>query len=772
MNTSIKLSQRKASPTIASPVLDLLRRHPLGSYFVLAYALQWGWELPMFAVRHQWYFGPWLILSPTLAAFLMAWITDGRAGVVQLLRRCVSWRVGIQWFLVAVLAIPMLFVVSLLVMPGGLVAFRLPGASFLPTYLLGFLFKFFAAPFTEEPGWRGFAQPRMQAKYGPLAGTLMLGLWWGAWHLPFWVLIPGHSGAGTGLAGIGVPFLEWMAFIMGFSVLIAWVFNHTHMSVLLPMLLHASINITVETFPGALFPTAFPPAVAAHAGIPLWVEVGMLITGAVIVVATRGRLGYEQYLGDLQHRSAQSPDGDQALPTLRAKEQVRNGVSASRASIVAIAHDIHERPELAFSEHFAAVRITDYLAERGFRVTKGTGGLATAFVASIGNGPLHIALCAEYDALPPECIGAVSSVRTASDPKRAGFTEIWLDQERSEGPLQHGCGHNIIAGAAVAAAIGLAPIVNELGLTVSVYGAPGEELVGLPEPPAGHFAAGKISLFQSDAFDGVHAVLMVHPGPTPWSFFIPTHVYLRERARFSPSVGNGRLMDTSALRNLEARLQQALTAAGLKPTLFVGRTENRNSGAQVDVLWTGRRERDARSARKLVLRCFEAAASQHGATVQVEEFAPGTDMKQDPMLSASFRRNSEELGRVRGRDPKIQQEVRQIFRSPRLPTVLRLFASALPGLFSPRGLFMDRVPAEVVYGTDLANVSHVIPAIHPSIGIGGLASNHTVEFAAQTDSEEAYQAMIDGGIALAWTAVDAATDPAIRDYLLVRPRQS
>jgi hypothetical protein len=99
-------------------------------------------------------------------------------------------------------------------------------------------------------------------------------------------------------------------------------------------------------------------------------------------------------------------------------------------------------------------------------------------------------------------------------------------------------------------------------------------------------------------------------------------------------------------------------------------------------------------------------------------------------------------------------------RSKRACTVCR-FAT-----HPPVGLFLDKLPVDVLYGTDLGNVSHVIPCIHPMIGIGGTAPNHTAAFAVQTDTDEAYRAMLDGGVALAWTALDAATDPALRAYLL------
>lgn len=295
MNTDIKQASFSHESVRRSALLDVLRDHPLLCYFLLAYVFAWFWELPMFGIWHEWFPGPWLILSPTLAAFVTAWITEGKAGMGRLLRRCLAWRAGIHWYLIAVVSIPALLIVSLLLMPGGFTAFQAPSFGFLLSYLVAFISKFFAAPFTEQPGWRGFAQPRLQERYGPLMGTLILGLLWGLWHLPFWVLLPGHSGAGIGLLGIGIPFIEWLAFIMGFTILIAWVFNHTHGSVLLAMLFHASINSTVETFPGTFFPAFFPPAVAAHTGIPLWTEICIFIVGILIVVVTRGRLGYDQY---------------------------------------------------------------------------------------------------------------------------------------------------------------------------------------------------------------------------------------------------------------------------------------------------------------------------------------------------------------------------------------------------------------------------------------------------------------------------------------------
>jgi metal-dependent amidase/aminoacylase/carboxypeptidase family protein len=453
--------------------------------------------------------------------------------------------------------------------------------------------------------------------------------------------------------------------------------------------------------------------------------------------------------------------------TTIAKNKVREAIYEQRDQFILLAHEIHENPELAFCEEYAASRITEFLEKEGFTVRQGICGMPTAFVATIGHGPLHIAFCAEYDALPPACIGTISSASSSSSKNKLNLAEVWLNNEVQEcTQLMHACGHNLIAGAAVAAAVGLRDIVDEIGLTVSVFGTPGEELVGLPEPREGFKAAGKIALLESGAFEGVHAVLMVHPGPSPWSLFIPTHVYMRQRAQFSKTDARPECLGVDELRHLKEALQQAITSLDLVPALFTARSEGQQVGAQADILWVGQTERETIRAREVVRQCFEEAASSGGVTVQISEYAPGTDMHDDPMLSAAFRKNSEVLGRVRGKDRNIQKEIHEIFRSPQIPVVGRILARLSTRLVSPPDLFMNKVPAKIVYGTDLANVSHVIPAIHPSFGIGGLAGNHTIEFAAQADSNEAYKAMVDGAVALAWTAIDAAISPAIKTHLL------
>src|SRR3989442_5448011 len=125
----------------------------------------------------------------TRFAALMTAVTQRRAGLLQLLRRYVLWRVGIPWYLLVLLGVPALLLIAVLPLRGAVSAFRLPALSFWPTYLMGYLLYLVAyGPLFEEPGWRGFALPRLEQRSGPLVGTLLLGVLWGLWHLPLFFI--------------------------------------------------------------------------------------------------------------------------------------------------------------------------------------------------------------------------------------------------------------------------------------------------------------------------------------------------------------------------------------------------------------------------------------------------------------------------------------------------------------------------------------------------------------------------------------------------------
>jgi amidohydrolase len=141
-----------------------------------------------------------------------------------------------------------------------------------------------------------------------------------------------------------------------------------------------------------------------------------------------------------------------------------------RPDALALSHRIHAHPELGFAEHDASRWVSQALSGAGFSVQAGVGDLPTALAATAGTGELTVGLFAEYDALPE---------------------------------IGHACGHNIIAAAATTAGQLLAPLADQLGITVKVFGTPAEEAGG-----------GKILMLDRGVFDGVHAAMMVHPSPT------------------------------------------------------------------------------------------------------------------------------------------------------------------------------------------------------------------------------------------------------------------
>src|SRR5215467_9729104 len=291
--------------TTSNNLSHIMRRYPLFFYFFLAFGFTWAYELtvyrvlltPGFSLRGL-LLDLGFTLGPTLAAFVLTAVSQGRAGILQLLRRYILWRVGLRWYLIVLLGVPVLLLISVLPLPGAFSAFRLPALTFWPTFLLFYLlFLVFEGPLGEEPGWRGFALPRLQQRSGPLVGTLLLGVLWGLWHLPLF-FIPGTdhyalSVVGTGMIGHLVPLGVFDIWTIALAITFTWVFNNTRGSLLPAMLLHASINVA----PFVLLPTIFPsPSLSTLFGLSwllVWVVVALFV-----IVATRGRLSYQRSLGE------------------------------------------------------------------------------------------------------------------------------------------------------------------------------------------------------------------------------------------------------------------------------------------------------------------------------------------------------------------------------------------------------------------------------------------------------------------------------------------
>jgi amidohydrolase len=381
------------------------------------------------------------------------------------------------------------------------------------------------------------------------------------------------------------------------------------------------------------------------------------------------------------------------------RDAAREIVDAQLGELVHLSHEIHAYPELSFEETRAAAWTAELLSANGFDVSTGTAGLPTAFSASWGSGPLVLAVCAEYDALPG---------------------------------VGHACGHNIIAATAVGAGLALAGVADELGLTVRVLGTPAEEGGG-----------GKVTMLDGGAFDDVHAAMMVHPWPTERLTGSCLAV-----AHYDVHFG-GREAHASAAPWEGVNAQDAMTIAQvaigllrqqLPPGDQVHGVVTKSSAAAniIPASVTARymvRSRTAQglaAVRPRVEACFEAGALATGCSLDYEELSPVySHMESDPGLLEAYRANAEALGRHFDADDD----------GAPLPT----------------------------FSTDMANVSLAVPTIHPLIGIETHgAVNHQREFAAACITASADAAVRDGAIALAWTAIDAASDPALRSHLLDR----
>ncbi len=281
----------------ASPLKRLLNRHPLLAYFVLAYAGAWLALLPVLLAQNGLGLLPFTVpdvlallsfvllasfAGPTLAAFIVTAATSGKDGVRQLLGRYLLWRVGIPWYLLALFGFLILFLLSVSLSLGAaplnilLQQWPLLLSSFLPNMLVFALLGVLG----EEPGWRGFALPRLQRQYGPLLGSLILGTLHGLWHLPAFFVTGALAPFTFSL------FLTFVLTAVASTIFYTWIYNNTQGSILIAILTHAASN-AASGFVNQLAPTS--PALNGDWGNVIVVGLWALL----IIVFTRGRLGYK-----------------------------------------------------------------------------------------------------------------------------------------------------------------------------------------------------------------------------------------------------------------------------------------------------------------------------------------------------------------------------------------------------------------------------------------------------------------------------------------------
>jgi membrane protease YdiL (CAAX protease family) len=264
---------------------SLLTRRPIEAFFVLAFALSWLAVLPVLlnpGLPPEPFEMLGALMGPTLSAFVVLGATEGWSGLRLFLRRYIQWREGFLWWMVVLFGalISVTLVATILAGPALLTGFFSHLGPVLVTYSVALVAGVILGPLWEEPGWRGFALPRLQEKQGPLLGTILLGSLWAAWH------IPGYFGGW--LSGSPVALLLSS---IGFSVLMTWVFNHSHGSILLMILMHASSNATLAL--GSMVLPADLPAATQSFIQQGWIPaITYSVAAVAVVLATRGRLSY------------------------------------------------------------------------------------------------------------------------------------------------------------------------------------------------------------------------------------------------------------------------------------------------------------------------------------------------------------------------------------------------------------------------------------------------------------------------------------------------
>jgi len=240
-----------------------VKRSPIVAYFVLVFGIEWFLMFllsslvpPMITLL----IGSWL---PNGVGLLVIGVASGRTGLHELFNRVVLWRIGIKWYAVAMFVpITMAFLAIGL---NALLGNDLP--DFAPASQLStiFLVCVFTGALGEELGWRGTALPRLQARWNPLISSLILGILWGFYHLPSFLL--------SGLPLQNAPLIPFMLGALGITILVTWTFNHTSGSLIPVFLYHFAFNFIGNATGIFGNPTLF------------WLFAGLIIFIATAVIA-------------------------------------------------------------------------------------------------------------------------------------------------------------------------------------------------------------------------------------------------------------------------------------------------------------------------------------------------------------------------------------------------------------------------------------------------------------------------------------------------------
>lgn len=290
MTTALDTPLRLRSP------FGLIRRYPLRSFMILALGMSWIAWIPYILSQNGLgvlaFSFPELLgtsqltgmllgayLGPIGSALLVTAVADGRAGLRQWAGRLWRWRVRWHWYAGTLLGVPASMIAIGFLFSGGQLS--APSLMAVAAYVPGLLLQMITTGLAEEPGWRDFALPRLQRRFGPLGAAAVLGPVWALWHMPLFLTEWG-----------GWPDAHWSRplvfaiFCIAFNVVMAWVFNRTGESLPLAMLLHVSVNNFASIVWSDMFGSLDPEAMQVA------LSVAAIVAAVVVLIGTRGRLGY------------------------------------------------------------------------------------------------------------------------------------------------------------------------------------------------------------------------------------------------------------------------------------------------------------------------------------------------------------------------------------------------------------------------------------------------------------------------------------------------
>lgn len=283
-----------AQPNKDNKLVSIIKKYPILSFFILSYLGSWiGWspwwlsesgigllpyELPIGVIAGINQIG--LFAGPFTAAFLVTRIVEGRDGLKKFQKRIFQWRASPAAYLMAFLLIPVCILVGYFLMQRATLSPEI-GAATIGTLFFTYFVYLAGGPLQEEPGWRGFALPRLQKKTNPVCAALILGIVHCFWHAPLF-LTEEWDTARQNISQL----LAYLVLIVSLSFVMSWVANRARGNIMLSIFAHNGVNwalfATVTLASGAAISTNWPAAT------------GISILALAIVVFTRGRLGYNR----------------------------------------------------------------------------------------------------------------------------------------------------------------------------------------------------------------------------------------------------------------------------------------------------------------------------------------------------------------------------------------------------------------------------------------------------------------------------------------------